>query len=401
MGKAQPLPEQTRRIVPVLEPKFAAQLQQYRARLSAHAAGYPVLTDWHPVIPPGWGEFPKAPTQRATIYRGNADTWAYSHHQSIAKFGEQYVVAWSNGLRHEDYVGQEVHCASSSDGLVWSDPRVVVHTPVETGLVRNHAGLCASGGRLYCYVGVVRDFGRDVAPPGMYSLKDQRVRLDVYVTEDMRHWEHHENIYENIYLVESPRPLLDGRLMCCGFDLTDMHAIVLIWDDPTHPENPPRAVHIPPGPDGMSPEEGTWYQRDDGRIFMYQRDNAMSCRLGLTVSDDGGDTWSDLLHTDFPNSLLRAFAGRLSDGRYYIAGNNYDILLDRRHLLLALSDEGLLFDRQVTLVEGHTTRRINGRHKEDGFHYPNCLVDGDKLLMVYSVNKEDIEICIVDMSAVQ
>ena len=53
-----------------------------------------------------------------------------------------------------------------------------------------------------------------------------------------------------------------------------------------------------------------------------------------------------------------------------------------------------------TLVEGDTTRRINGRHKEDGFHYPNCYADGDTLFVTYSVNKEDIEVLSVDMTQV-
>ncbi len=68
------------------------------------------------------------------------------------------------------------------------------------------------------------------------------------------------------------------------------------------------------------------------------------------------------------------------------------------HLLVALSDDGRKFTRQYTLVEGETTRRVNGRHKEDGYHYPNCIVDGDHLVLTYSVNKEDIEVATVDMS---
>ncbi len=127
---------------------------------------------------------------------------------------------------------------------------------------------------------------------------------------------------------------------------------------------------------------------------------AASCRLGLACSDDEGRTWSELVRTDFPNTNSRAFAGRLSDGRYYIVGNNYDIFLNRKHLQIALSDDGHLFDRQYTLIGGNTTRRINGRHKEDGYQYPSCCIDGDKLLVIYSVNKEDIEVGTVDMSKV-
>ena len=98
--------------------------------------------------------------------------------------------------------------------------------------------------------------------------------------------------------------------------------------------------------------------------------------------------------------MTRIFDVNRSDGRYFIVGNNYTNFLDRNNLLIALSHDGRTFDRQYTLRSGRTTRRINGRHKEDGYHYPNCLVDGDKLLVIHSVNKEDIEVCIVDMSRV-
>ena len=401
LNKKKDVPIRQHRIINITAPQLAAKLGDFRWRLGGIRSGYPVLTDWHPSIPPGWGKFPKVPFERTVIYRGSAERRAYSHHQAITKFGNKYVASWSNGFLHEDYVGQEVHGAWSRDGILWSDPQVIAPTPVESGLVRNNAGFYAAGGRLYCYVGVAKDFGRDVvARPSMVSLKEQDIHLDVYETTDLESWTRHENICKNVYLFEGPRKTNDGRLMCCGFDPRDHHGMVLIWDEASRPAGRPRVVDIVASPDGVLPEQGTWYQTDDGRIWMYQRDSTISCRLALTWSDDGGETWSDLLRTDFPNSYSRAFAGRLNDGRYYIVGNNYDVFLDRRSLQIALSDDGYVFDRQYALVEGNTTRRVNGRHKEDGYHYPNCCVDGNKLFVIYSVNKEDIELGIVDMSMV-
>jgi len=387
-------------IIKVLDPGLAQRLQDYQVRIGAIKSGYPILTDWHPVVPDGWGEFAQVPLARSVVYRGNVESWAYSHHQAITKFGDKYVASWSNGFLHEDYVGQEVHCAWSKDGANWSAPQVVAATPVESQLVRNNAGLYAGDGRLYCYVGVAKDFGRDTAAPGMSVLKEQHIRLDVYETADLLNWTHHEGICDNVYLFEGPRLTQGGKLMCCGFDLYDHHGMVLIWDDPSSPTEPPRVVDIRPSPQGVLPEQGTWYQTNDGRIWMYQRDGSIFGSLALTFSDDQGETWSDLLHTDFPNTFSRAHAGRLNDGRFYIVGNNYDRFLDREHLLIALNDDGYVFDRQYTLIEGATTRRINGRHKEDGYHYPNCCVDGDELLVIHSENKEDIVVAVVDTNKI-
>lgn len=391
----------TYHVVNVVDEKLAKQIEDYMFGLSVHKAGYKVLTDWHPVVPEGWGEFPQLPVQRSTVYRGDADTWAYSHHQALAKLGENYVASWSNGFLHEDYVGQEVHYAYSADAVTWSEPGIVVVTPVESGVVRNNAGLYAADGKLYCYVGAAENFDRDVAPPGMTTLIKPHIELEVYVTEDLAHWTRVGTICEEIYLFEGPRRTLGGRLMCCGSNMHDHHAMVLIWEDASHPGSPPRVVDLPPSKEGVVPEQGTWFQTDDGRIWLYLRDSSLLRHLGLCWSDDEGDTWSEIYYTDFPNTFSRAFAGRLNDGRYYIAGNNYDIFLDRVHLLIALSDDGRKFTRQYTLLEGETTRRINGCHKEDGYHYPNCVVDGDRLLVIYSVNKEDIEVVTVDMSQVE
>ncbi|MCK5328091.1 MAG: exo-alpha-sialidase [Candidatus Latescibacteria bacterium] len=387
--------------VTTLDGDLAAKMQDMMMRVSVRPAGYEVLSDWHPSNPPGWGEFPEVPVEIGSIYRGNAETWAYSHHHTIVQFKGMYVASWSNGFLHEDYVGQEVHFAASEDGLHWSPPKVVVATPVASNKVRNNAGLYADEDRLCCYVGVAEDFGRDVADPGMSTLKDPYMALDVYETSDLATWTEHEKICDNIYLFEGPRRTAGNKLMVCGFDYTgDHHAIVLIWDDPTDPCAKPRPVHLPLSPEGVLPEQGTWYQTDEGRIYMWQRDGSLSCKLGISWSDDEGDTWSEMYRTDFPNTYSRAFAGRLTDGRYFLVGNNYTNFLDRNSLLVALSDDGLTFDRQYTLRTGRTTRRIEGRHKEDGYHYPNCLVDGDKLLVIHSVNKEDIEVCIADMSKV-
>jgi len=390
------VPIRTHRVVNVIHPRLSARLGEFRDRLAAMAAGYPVVTDWHPTLPQGWGEFPQVPLTRAAVYRGIAGKWAYSHHQAIARFGGKYVASWSNGFLHEDHVGQQVHYAWSADGVDWSPAQVVAPTPVRSGLVKNNAGLYASKDHLFCYVGVAADFGREVAPPGMFSFSKPQIHLDVYETTDLEHWTQHERICDHVYLFEGPRLTRGGKLLCCGSDLRDHRAVVLIWDDPSRAADKPRTLRLPESPEGVLPEQGTWYQTDDGRIWMYLRDGSISCRLALTWSEDEAESWSELLRTDFPNTYSRAFAGRLHDGRYYIIGNNYDIFLDRRHLLIALSDDGRSFDRMYTLLEGPTTRRVPGRHKEDGYHYPNSIVDGDKLLVIYSVNKEDIEVGVVD-----
>ena len=399
MGKPDPPQVVTQRIINVVGANLTKRLCDFRMRIGALNAGYPVLSDWHPDIGDGWGEFPQIPFERNVIYRGDAATWSYSHHQAITKLGDTYVASWSNGVTHEDHPGQEPHYATSADCRTWSEPSVLVPTSSESGDVRLNGGLYGDEGQLCAYVIVAPGEKRETAEPGMVSFDHPVHVLDIYETTDLSNWTHHARVCDDIYLFEGPRRTSGGKLLCCGTDPQSQRARVLIWDDASRPTGNPRVVNIEP-PEGIAPLQGTWYQTDDGRMWLYLRNGGVSTRLALTCTDDEGDTWSDVLLTDFPNTYSRARAGRLNDGRFYIVGNNYDMFLDRRRLLVAISDDGRTFDRQYTLIEGETTRRIPGRHKEDGFHYPNTMVDGDNLIVIYSVNKEDIEIGVADMAKV-
>ena len=104
--------------------------------------------------------------------------------------------------------------------------------------------------------------------------------------------------------------------------------------------------------------------------------------------------------SDIPDSMSRVRAGRLADGRYYLCNNAVPTLLDRRHLMLLLSDDGFTFDKVYVLVDDPTSQRLKGMLKADGYQYPSCVVEGDRLLVAYSVNKEGIECGVVDVTRI-
>ena len=64
---------------------------------------------------------------------------------------------------------------------------------------------------------------------------------------------------------------------------------------------------------------------------------------------------------------------------------------------LLLSDDGYVFNEVYLLVDDPTSQRLVGLLKEDGYQYPCCLPEADRLLVGYSVNKEDMECGIVDL----
>ena len=104
-----------------------------------------------------------------------------------------------------------------------------------------------------------------------------------------------------------------------------------------------------------------------------------------------------LLEVIWPDTALDlGYDFPLPDGRNFIIGNHYADLLNRRYMMLSLSSDGMVFEKMCVLLDEPTHRRIDGLRKEEGYHYPHSLVDGDRLLVVYSVSKEDIECAVVD-----
>ncbi len=377
----------------VVSPELAGRMKDFNLRMAMQHAGYPDPATGYPPMAEDWGRFPQAKATRSKVYYGN-ETYAYNHHQTLARFADRFVVSWSSGFKHEDHPGQHVRYATSTDGLHWETDRVLVPPEPDSGTVLNNVGMVVVGSTLYALVGVCNTRGNRQL--GMCSMEAERISLDVYATQDLERWERRGTVANGVYLFEGPRRTAEGRLMCAGCAINDWgQGIVVQWDEGSAPDSEPRIIKLPKA-EPLEPIQCTWQQTADGSIYLFLRDGDFSCRLGLSFSEDGGSTWSKPLMTDFPNTCSRMYAGQLTDGQYYLAGNNYRRLLDRRTLLVAVSGDGTEYDSMYTIVTGSPTRRIEGKHKEDGYHYPNGLADGDNLLVTYSYNKEDIEVAIVD-----
>jgi len=63
-----------------------------------------------------------------------------------------------------------------------------------------------------------------------------------------------------------------------------------------------------------------------------------------------------------------------------------------------LSKDGLNFDRMVVLRFLAPDQRYQGRSKSVGNGYPHSAIVDDNLWVIYSVNKEDIEIARIALS---
>ena len=248
---------------------------------------------------------------------------------------------------------------------------------------------------------------------GGRRYKEGAFSLNACVTSDGTTWETYPELLKGtVWMFEAPRLTRDGTWLAGGTvggpavyrgswleAETAGGPVVYRWpqDNPLgEPEIVPLREH---DSEGVFPAgEASWYQTDEGRIWMYWRDEGGSLRLYVSVSDDDGKTWVGPLLSDFPDSVSRVRVGRLPDDRYFLIGNSYPHLYDRGHLMISLSDDGEKFTKMYTLIDDPTAQRVKGLLKQHGYQYPCSVVDGDRLLVAYSVNKEDIECGIVDTS---
>ena len=377
--------------ISILSDNLAKTLREFGLRNAVLSAGYDDLQAWHGPIADDFGVLPPAPFERSRIYTGDAQTFAYSHVPQICKFAGRYVAVWSNAQRDEDSAGQQIHYSLSEDARHWEPYRCLVATDRESGQSRHAAGLCVSAGKLVAYSKTEYRLKANLRP-GIPSFEG--TRIDAFVTSDCVDWKEYKDLISDAWMLEGPKATRSGRLLCPGFHNEGM-PVAFIWE-PDKAWGKPEIIPVPRPGEGARLMEGSWYQTEDGTITMLWRDETQSLRLYIAFSDDDGRSWTVPVKTDFPDAMARINAGRLSDGRYYIVGNSCPQLLNRKYLMLSLSNDGKVFDEMFILADGPTHRRIEGRHKEDGYQYPNTLVEEGRLLVVFSVNKEDIECGIVD-----
>jgi hypothetical protein len=337
---------------------------------------------------PGLG-LETVPGEQVTIWRGAEESHRFSHHPNLVVWRGALHLIWSNGLVHEDSPGQRILYSRSDDGLEWSTPRTLADDRdgegicVATGWVATESELVA----LYTVTG-----GENFHP---------ETALHAITSRNGREWSEPRRITSGFF-IESPRRLPDGRLLIAGEHVGEARETKRM-----------RLLHTEQ-PDGLGGWQGARIAFEDIEAFVYTEPGFFSRpdgtlvasfrtqtgHLHASLSSDAGRTWTNPVSTDFPDATARFYAGNLPDGAAVLINNPLQ-RGDRSLLTIAISRDGVTFDR-AWLIRGEPTGMSHtGRHKLDGWQYPNALVWGDHLLVAYSVNKEDVGLTRIPLSALR
>lgn len=320
-----------------------------------------------------FGKLPKVPKEHVVIHDVTAEG-GVNQHNYLVHFDGRFWAMWSDGPAIEDRVGQVVKYATSRDGLEWSEAKRMTDYPPGSGPDSPYYNTRESEGFRY----IARGFWvRDGQLLALMSLDEAAgffgpsLRLLAYrwaPEEDT--WKEHGVVYDNAINNFSPKRLPSGEWMTSRrpYDYKQVGVDFLIGGVERFDQW--QGFPVPDGP--LAAEEPYWWVLPDGNLMALFRDNRRSGYIFRSFSTDNGRTWTQPVKTDFPDARSKFHGLRMSDGRYALVSNSRPTRRDP--LTLAISDDGLVFDRLYYLVGG----------QRNGVDYPMVMEHDGYLLIAHS-----------------
>ena len=322
----------------------------------------------------------------AKFYRVPAPE-GYANNVLLTRFGGEYYCMWQHSRRDEDSPDTQVLYSTSQDAQLWTKPKILAGPsdtsfPSPGGWIQRGDSLSAvinrfsvSGGGSASYV---TTRGRGIWGKEHSITMSDGTPLDGILEQD-------------------PLLLLSGRTVGAAHFGKDLTLCPIYTDDPSGLRGWKKAA-LPQG-EGK-PLEPSLYTSKGGSLVMLFRDQASSFKKLASISHDGGESWSASVATDIPDSRSKQCAGNLPDGRSFWVGNPTGSK-SRRILVLALSSDGVLFDRAWLLAgpQDLPARRSEGKYKTLGYNYPKAIVLDNDLWVSLSITKEDVTLVRIPISS--
>lgn len=329
-------------------------------------------------------ELPVIAGRTSRVSDGVVGKSEFGLHSYVLRHKGVFYVMWSSAVKNEEDPDQHLRFATSRDGHTWSASRVLAADPDgPTGPQRWIArGLFVEKGRLMALGALVEGAmynqqGKGVVWPGLKLMAFEWTG---------KSWKS-AGLYADDCMNNFPPEPLQGRLfmVCRDKDMTMKTALRRndgAWEYRPFPSPPPF----------NKMDEPAWYVAPDGTAHMIIRDGNRSKKLLRSISTDGGVTWTTPVFTDYPDATSKNFIGRLSNGVYYLISNPNPA--SRDPLAISFSKDGQVFSQPMAVRKNAPARRFGkpGSNPRKSFQYPNATEANGSLWVVYSTNKEDIEI---------
>ena len=337
----------------------------------------------------------KVPSRLDYVYRAGEGKYKFCHHPCLIEFKGLLYCVWSNGRVGEDEPGQRLVIASSRDARSWTEAQPLF-TDQQVKKYEKHvfvaSGLLLWQEKLVAFYTIT---------PG----KNFHEETALYFSEssDGKAWSDPHRITSGFY-INPPVVLRNSRLMMGGEYVSetdrkkgrskliyhDGESLAAGWTETTIDEGDLTRIGY---------AEPNFIQRECDVLGFFRN---YTGRLLVSRSVDLGESWSALMDSEIPDSTARFATGNLPGGQRYLIGNSLHKKFDRRALIVSVSsNQGRRFESCWILRDEPTFKRFEGQHKMDGWQYPHGYVWKNLLLVVHSVNKEDVAISAVKLKDLQ
>ncbi len=327
-------------------------------------------------------QLPAAEVKSSVVFRAEAGTAQFNLHSYVAYHQGRFWAVWSSSRVGEEDPDQRVLYATSRDGHRWSMAQELAGDPDgAAGPARWIArGVFVLDGKLTALAAYIEsaDYGKRGKAEVWKKLKLMRFEWTGKKWAD-------RGVFADNCMNNFPPERLAGKLaMVCRDANMDVEMALEAgggkWTRTAIASEPPF----------NKMDEPTFYATEGGEVHMIVRDNTRSGFLLRTVSGDNGKTWARPVRTNYPDATSKNYPGRLSNGWYYLINNPNP--KGRDPLTISFSRDGWEFGKTMVIRRGAPERRFAGRAKGSGtLQYPHAVERGGSLWVIYSTNKEDIE----------
>jgi len=337
----------------------------------------------------------------------------YKHHPQIVHFEGKLLAAWSSHRWGEDGPGQYVSFSISNDGSQWGPSSVLfpalgaVKKSKLLGNVLTANGFVRTKRSLYAIAEAHENVGFTDAASSITSPPKSPIRtkqfgkrcrrgigrlvrkIEADGTLGLAFWlEDPRQPREHMPVFSVANPVAVPDLGELKLQLQKPEQL-LTWDFSGNTTEATAA-------DGTRLVEPTTYLSPAGTwIRLWRAQNRAHC-LYMQASRNG-DEWSVAEPTDVPDAPSKTTTLRLASGQVVLIGNQvFNKRGTRRDpLTIAIAKDGLNFDAAYSIrwrTPNFRIPAVPGDGRGTGFQYPSVVQVGESLWVVYSVNKESIEV---------
>ena len=356
------------------------------------------------------------------LFHATPETGTFSHHGHLAYYKGVLFATWDSQARDENSSGQHgVFRYSTDGGETWS-PRKPLFPPLadrvpwsesnRSNPFQTSQGFAEIDGRLFAVTCVDK------------ALKEKVYRFNevsrIRVGQLAREVRADGTLGEVFWIADTaPKPELGYPALPAGEPALveglkahfkrPANLQQLLFKPRQHPDSDDEHRMTEPTQPWCL-DDGTWVRlyRNQGTIHGKSRAEIEASRPRrhyAAFSLDDGKTWTAPTRTNFPDTGSRANSGRLPNGQYYVINNPLPMSArqgGRSLLAISLSRDGLTFDRMAVIRFVAPPTRYPGKAKGGGgYQYPHSVVVGENLWVIYSVNKEDMEVARIPLSELE